>query len=73
MKEVSGLTLSNEEVFMATRFAEFRSRVVLRLRGGGQKKVVTYDTVNLHVNKMDVRYTLINRNFQLCYPSVDEI
>jgi formyltetrahydrofolate dehydrogenase len=58
VKEVSGLTLSNEEVFMATRFAEFSSRVVLRLRGGGQKKAVTYDTVNLHVNKMDVRYKI---------------
>lgn len=56
VKEVSGTSMTNEEVFMATKFADFSSRVVLRLRGGGEKKSAVYDTVNLHVNKMEVSF-----------------
>jgi hypothetical protein len=55
VREVSGTTITNEEVFMATKFGEFRSRIVTRLRGGGEKKAATYHTVKMHVNKMDIR------------------
>jgi hypothetical protein len=56
VKEVTGTTITPEEVFMATKFSEFSSRVVIRLRGGGEKKSVVYDTIKIHVNKMDIRY-----------------
>ena len=58
VREVSGTSITSEEVFMATRFSEFSSRLVVRLRGGGEKKAAIYDTVKLHVNKMDIRYTV---------------
>lgn len=58
VREVSGggLTLTSEEVFMATRFKEFTARLVTRLRGGGDKKVATYHTVKMHANKMDISF-----------------
>ena len=38
MKEAAGVTLSNEEVFMATQFKDFIKTVIVVSRGGGGKK-----------------------------------
>jgi len=56
VREETGLTLTNEEVFMATVFKDFTKILVLISRGGGGKKLQVYDTVKLHVNKMDVSF-----------------
>ena len=83
VKEEAGVTLTNEEVFMATQFKDFTKTLVVISRGGGGKKaqgkmahptifhdnncirvfkfyidvsVAVYDTVKLHVNKMDVSF-----------------
>jgi len=55
-KELSGVSLVNEDVFMATKFSDFAELMVLKLRGGGGKKVQEYSKVRLHVNKMDVSF-----------------
>jgi len=56
VKEVAGVTLVNEEVFMATKFADFSKLLIIKLRGGGGKKVQEYSTVKMHVNKMDISF-----------------
>ena len=38
VKEAAGVTLSNEEVFMATQFKDFIKTIVVVSRGGGGKK-----------------------------------
>ena len=38
MKEAAAVTLSNEEVFMATQFKDFVKTIVVISRGGGGKK-----------------------------------
>ena len=39
VKEETGLTLTNEEVFMATQFKDFSNNLILISRGGGGKKM----------------------------------
>jgi len=56
VKEASGLTLVNEEVFMATKFSDFSNLVIIKLRGGGGKKMQDYATKKMHVNKMDISF-----------------
>ena len=38
VKEVCGVMLSNEDVFMSTQFGEFARTMVVFSRGGGGKK-----------------------------------
>jgi len=56
VKEASGLTLINEDVFMATKFSDFCTLVVLKLRGGGGAAVQEYTTKKMHINKMDISF-----------------
>jgi len=56
VKEEAAVTLTNEEVFMATQFKDFTKTLVVISRGGGGKKAQVYDTIKLHVNKMDVSF-----------------
>eukprot|EP00088_Acartia_fossae_P053331 TRINITY_DN6060_c0_g1_i13.p1 TRINITY_DN6060_c0_g1~~TRINITY_DN6060_c0_g1_i13.p1 ORF type:complete len:901 (-),score=295.69 TRINITY_DN6060_c0_g1_i13:194-2896(-) len=56
VKEASGLALVNEDVFMATKFDDFSRQLVIKLRGGGGKKVQEYTTMKMHVNKMDISF-----------------
>ena len=39
VKEVSGVGLTNEDVFMNTKFSDFARAVVVVSRGGGGKKL----------------------------------
>ncbi|XP_064080015.1 cytosolic 10-formyltetrahydrofolate dehydrogenase-like isoform X1 [Macrobrachium nipponense] len=56
VKEIAGVSLENEDVYMATTFAEFIQVVVLKLRGGDTKPVFEYDAIKMHVNNMDIEY-----------------
>jgi len=56
VKEAAGVTLSNEEVFMATQFKDFIKTIVVVSRGGGGKKAQVYESKKLFVNKMDVSF-----------------
>ncbi|XP_068238224.1 cytosolic 10-formyltetrahydrofolate dehydrogenase isoform X2 [Palaemon carinicauda] len=56
VKEHAGVSLENEDVYMATTFAEFIQAVVLRLRGGDAKPVFEFDAVKMHVNNMDIQF-----------------
>jgi len=56
VKEVSGVVLANEDVFMATKFNDFSRQIVIRLRGGGGKKIQEYSSHKMHINKMDISF-----------------
>merc|ERR1739838_203758 len=56
VKELCNVTLSNEEVFMATQFKDFVRTLVIVSRGGGGKKMQEYPKVKIHVNKMDISF-----------------
>ena len=57
LKDKVGVSLQNEDVFMATKFSEFIQCVVSKLRGGsGSSGQVEYDPVVINVNNMEVRF-----------------
>jgi len=56
VKDVCGLQIINEDVFMATQFSEFCKLIVIRLRGGGGSAIPDFDKVRMHVNKMDIGF-----------------
>merc|ERR1711962_637457 len=56
VKEASGVTLANEDVFMATQFGEFIRMMIIFSRGGGGKKMQEYLKVRMNVNKMDISF-----------------
>ena len=56
VKEEANVTLTNEEVFMATQFKDFAKTLVIFSRGGGGKKAQVYDTIKMNVNKMDISF-----------------
>jgi len=56
VKEASGVTLANEDVFMATQFGEFIRMMIIFSRGGGGKKMQEYPKVRMNVNKMDISF-----------------
>jgi len=56
VKEATNVTVSNEDVFMATKFGDFVKAVVVLSRGGGGKKDIEFDAVKMHVNKMDITF-----------------
>ena len=52
-----GVTMTNEDVFMATSFGDFKAALVGLSRGaGGKTEFVLKDPVNMHVNKMDISF-----------------
>lgn len=62
----NGITLANEEVYMATSFDEFVRAVVLKGRGGDSAVDIEYDAVKIHANDMDVSFPnqlFINNKF----------
>ncbi len=51
--------LSNEDVFLNTRFGDFVQAVILNRRGGGGSGGGTpleFDAIKMHVNKMDISF-----------------
>jgi len=56
VKDKSGVSIANEDVFMATAFGEFLNMVVSVRRGGSGKKELEFEAVKMHVNKMDISF-----------------
>ena len=56
LKDKVGVSLQNEDVFMATKFSEFVQCVVANLRGGAGSANVDYDPIVLNVNNMEIRF-----------------
>lgn len=58
LKDKVGVSLQNEDVFMATKFSEFIQCVVSHLRGGGAggSNQVEYEAVVLNVNNREIRF-----------------
>lgn len=57
LKDKIGVSLQNEDVFMATKFDEFIQCVVAKLRGGGSDGgKVEYDPIVLNINNMEIRF-----------------
>lgn len=57
LKDKIGVSLQNEDVFMATKFSEFIQCVVSHLRGGaGGSSQIEYDAVVLNVNNREIRF-----------------
>ncbi len=58
LKDKVGVSLQNEDVFMATKFNEFIQCVVSKLRGGdsGGSGKVEYDSIVLTVNNREIRF-----------------
>ncbi|XP_050700415.1 cytosolic 10-formyltetrahydrofolate dehydrogenase-like, partial [Eriocheir sinensis] len=55
-KETAGISLENEDVYMATTFEEFVQVMVMKMRGGDAKPVFEYDAIKMHVNNMDLEF-----------------
>ena len=72
VKDRTGVEMTNEDVFMATAFGDFKNAVVLFKRGGGGKaEFVVKDPITMHANKKDISFSnklFINGDF---VPSVD--
>ena len=56
VKEVCGVALTSEDVFMSTKFGAFAKTMIIFSRGGGGKLVQDYRQVCLHVNKMNISF-----------------
>ncbi|XP_045682567.1 mitochondrial 10-formyltetrahydrofolate dehydrogenase [Phyllostomus hastatus] len=54
-QKCGGLQLQNEDVYMATRFADFIQKVVRKLRGEDQEAELVVDYVSKEVNEMTVK------------------
>ena len=56
MKDICGVALENEDVYMNTTFEDFTNQVVVKGRGGGaEEKDVEFDKVSVVVFWMSVR------------------
>ena len=56
VKDKAGITITNEDVFMATAFGDFIQTVVKASRGGSGAKELDFVPVKLHANKMDLSF-----------------
>ena len=67
IKDNSGISMTNEDVFMATTFGEFKNAVISIGRGGaGKTEFVVKDAIKMHVNKMEISFSnklFINGDF----------
>ncbi|KAI0230111.1 Cytosolic 10-formyltetrahydrofolate dehydrogenase [Lamellibrachia satsuma] len=64
-EKCGGIRLQNNDVYLATTLNEFVRAVILMARGGGIEEV-KYDTIERHVNKMDITFPhqlFINNEF----------
>jgi len=65
VKDRCGVELSNDDVYMATTYSDFVKAVVVKSRGGDEVEF-TYDAVEMHVNKRDIKFPhqlFINNEF----------
>jgi len=56
VKEATNVGMTNEDVFMATKFDDFVKSLVIISRGGGGKKELEFSAVKMNVNKMDISF-----------------
>lgn len=57
LKDKVGVSMQNEDVFMATKFSELIQCVVSKLRGeGSDSSKVEYDPIVMSVNNMEIRF-----------------
>jgi len=56
VKDKTGVEITNEDVFMATAFADFIKTLVKFSRGGGGAKPLNFEPVRMHINKMDISF-----------------
>merc|ERR1719367_804970 len=56
VKDKAGVEITNENVFMATAFADFIQTVVKASRGGSGAKELDFEPVKMHANKMDLSF-----------------
>ncbi|XP_028389129.1 mitochondrial 10-formyltetrahydrofolate dehydrogenase [Phyllostomus discolor] len=54
-QKCGGLQLQNEDVYMATKFADFIQKVVRKLRGEDQEAELVVDYVSKEINEMTVK------------------
>uniref|UniRef100_A0A2L2Y5B9 10-formyltetrahydrofolate dehydrogenase n=2 Tax=Parasteatoda tepidariorum TaxID=114398 RepID=A0A2L2Y5B9_PARTP len=65
LKEKCGISLENEDVYIATTFQEFTRAAILKQRGGSGTKL-EFTAVKMHVNNMDISFPtqlFINNQF----------
>lgn len=56
IKDISELELQNEDIYMNTTFEDFYNAAILKQRGGSGSKEVTYDGVEMEINKMKIKF-----------------
>lgn len=56
VKDKTSLSITNEDVFMATQFGDFVKVVVKAARGGSGAKELVFQPFRLHVNKRDISF-----------------
>ena len=56
VKDIAKLELQNEDIYMNTTFEEFYTIAITKLRGGTATKEITYDGVEIEVNKMKIKF-----------------
>jgi formyltetrahydrofolate dehydrogenase len=56
VKDKAGISITNEDVFMATAFGNFIQTVVKAARGGSGIKDLEFEAFKMHVNKMDISF-----------------
>nr|XP_013189662.1 unnamed protein product [Amyelois transitella] len=56
VKDISNLELQNEDIYMNTTFEEFYTMAVTKSRGGSGSSEITYEGVELDVNKMKIKF-----------------
>lgn len=69
VKEKLGISLQNEDVFMATSFGDFVQAVVLKSRGNSEryKQELKFSVVEMNINNMDINFPhqlFINGEFE---------
>ncbi|KAF8790670.1 cytosolic 10-formyltetrahydrofolate dehydrogenase-like isoform X1 [Argiope bruennichi] len=66
LKEKCGISLENEDVYVATSFQEFVRVAILKQRGGSASPKLEFNAVTMHVNNMDIKFPtqlFINNRF----------
>lgn len=66
IKDRAGIIMTNEDVFMATMFGDFKTAVILLGRGGPKTEFVVKDAIKMKVNKMEISFSnklFINGDF----------
>ncbi|XP_040565734.1 cytosolic 10-formyltetrahydrofolate dehydrogenase isoform X1 [Lepeophtheirus salmonis] len=56
IKDTMGVSMTNEDVFMATTFKDFKKTLAISKRGGGQTKPLVFTPHQININKMEVSF-----------------